>query len=342
MWQDSDTDRPDLDHARRWLPSPEGYFRNGHVLTSGDPDEIEDAVSRVLAPHRLGGDFELHGIRSRLNSITLGDITVGYLTYGRAVSLDIPGDALTAYHVDIPVAGRAQTIYRDGSVSATPAVGAFYSPGQPARIHWEEGCAQICIKYSISALEGELETLLDRPIRRPIIFDRSVNVGTVDGTRWLDTIMLMDRSADLLAHPVMAKRLESLLVDGLLFGHRHNYSDELRNSGPGGRPKAVQQVIDYIEADPAEPMSVGDLAKISGLSVRALQLSFQRSLGMSPMAYLRDVRLARAREQLLRAPSGSMTVTRVAHDWGFLNPGRFTAQYRQKYGESPSETLRGG
>lgn len=328
-----------LDDSSR--PSNIGYFRDGTTLASEDPDEIQDAVSRVYAPHRLEVAPGLLRVDSRLNAIELGDVTVGYLTYGQTVCLEIPPGALTAYHVNIPVAGQAETIYRGGSVSGTTTLGAFYGPGQPATIRWDQSCSQICVKYPIKALERELETLLNRPIGKRIEFEPGVNVGSPDGIRWLRTITLLDRSVELLDHPVLSKRLECLVIDGLLFGHRHNYSDELYNSQSEGRSKAVQHAIDYIESHPAEPVGVRDLAKVSGQSVRALQLSFQRSLGMSPMTYLRDVRLSRAREQLLRAPSGSMTVTRVAHDWGFLNPGRFAALYREKFGEMPSETLRG-
>jgi AraC-like DNA-binding protein len=327
-------------------PSGSGdYFRDGTVLESEDPDEIQDAVSRAYAPHRLRRGSRSPRVDSRLNKIELGDVTVGYLTYGRSVCLDIPPDAITAYHVNIPVAGHAETVYRDGAVSGTSRLGAFYSPGQAAKIMWDESCSQICVRYPVETLQRGLETLLDRPIGERVEFERGVDVSSPAGMRWLRAIMLLDRSAELLDHPVLAKRLETLVVDGLLLGHRHNFSDELRSTAsgarPGGRSRAVQQVIDHIESHAAEPIEVRDLAAVCGFSVRALQVAFQRSLGMSPMAYLRDVRLSRARDQLLRAPAGSTTVTHVAHDWGFVNPGRFASSYRAKFGEMPSETLRG-
>ena len=322
-------------------PNGGTLFRDGTVHASQSPEEMEEVVSRVLAPHRLTVDPTLPRVDSCLNTVNFGDVTVGYLTYGRSVTLEIPVGSLTAYHVNIPVAGRAETIYSDGHVSGTTQLGAFYRPGQPAVIRWDQGCSQLCIKYPIETLEQELETLLDRPIGQPVEFEKSVDVGSPDGMRWLNSIMLLDHSIQLMDHPILSKRLECLVIDGLLFGHRHNYSDELFNPRSQGPPKAVQEVIDYIENNPTEPVGVRDLAKVSGMSVRALQLAFRRSMDMSPMEYLRDVRLARAREQLRQASSGLVTVTRGAHDWGFLNPGRFTAMYREKFGERPSDTLRG-
>jgi TolB-like protein len=57
-----------------------------------------------------------------------------------------------------------------------------------------------------------------------------------------------------------------------------------------------------------------------------------------PMAFLRDLRLGRARQELLRA-SGGASVTDIARRSGFNHVGRFATQYRARYGESPSATL---
>jgi AraC-like DNA-binding protein len=61
---------------------------------------------------------------------------------------------------------------------------------------------------------------------------------------------------------------------------------------------------------------------------------------MSPMAYLRHVRLARAHEELRRSDPGQVTVAEVAYRWGFGHLGRFSASYQAQYGVSPSQTLR--
>lgn len=56
------------------------------------------------------------------------------------------------------------------------------------------------------------------------------------------------------------------------------------------------------------------------------------------MHYLRDLRLQRVRDELLSG-SGS-PVASVALRWGFEHMGRFATQYRQAFGETPSQTLR--
>jgi hypothetical protein len=52
--------------------------------------------------------------------------------------------------------------------------------------------------------------------------------------------------------------------------------------------------MDIIEGGPHLPLTIATLARQCHVSVRTLQEGFQRHLGMSPMAYVRVVRLRRA------------------------------------------------
>lgn len=67
---------------------------------------------------------------------------------------------------------------------------------------------------------------------------------------------------------------------------------------------------------------------------------FRRYLDMTPMGYLRLVRLDRAHRDLLDADPATTRVQQVAARWGFAHTGRFAAMYREAYGRVPSDTLR--
>jgi transcriptional regulator GlxA family with amidase domain len=109
---------------------------------------------------------------------------------------------------------------------------------------------------------------------------------------------------------------------------------------PSRLPPLVRTAVDTIEQNLREPFTVEDLADACGVSARALQYAFRKHIGMTPMAYARQVRLAQAHRELETAdPAGGVTVARVAAAWGFMNPGRFASYYAQQYGRRPSETL---
>lgn len=66
-----------------------------------------------------------------------------------------------------------------------------------------------------------------------------------------------------------------------------------------------------------EALTVVDVMREMGVSIRTLQLAFQDTRNNAPMAFLRGARMARAREALLRGDA-STTVTQVALRHGFL------------------------
>jgi AraC-like DNA-binding protein len=102
----------------------------------------------------------------------------------------------------------------------------------------------------------------------------------------------------------------------------------------------VRRAVDHIHDHAHEPLTVADIAVAAGLSVRGLQEAFQRVLDITPMMYLRQVRLAHVRDDLLQAHPDSTSVGDVAKRWGFTHAGRFSGAYAQRYGEYPKTTLR--
>ncbi|MEI4272948.1 helix-turn-helix transcriptional regulator [Klenkia sp. LSe6-5] len=106
---------------------------------------------------------------------------------------------------------------------------------------------------------------------------------------------------------------------------------------PDPQPASLRRAVAHIEAHP--DVDLDDLARVAGVGVRALQLAFRKHLGTTPLAHLRRVRLEGVHADLLAADPERATIARIAGDWGFADPSRFTAQYKQAYGRLPSHTL---
>ena len=106
------------------------------------------------------------------------------------------------------------------------------------------------------------------------------------------------------------------------------------------RRRVVQQVQEWIDANPTTVPSVPQLCARLHVSRRTLQYAFEAETAMSPVAYLRSIRLNGAR-RALRAGVGK-TVREAAAEWGFWNLSQFASDYRHQFGERPSDTLAGG
>lgn len=105
------------------------------------------------------------------------------------------------------------------------------------------------------------------------------------------------------------------------------------------RVRIVRRAEEYMDAHLAEPVRVDSLCLAAGTSLRGLERAFLAVYGLGPKRYLTLRRLLRARRELRRADTAA-TVTDVALRWGFLHLGRFAADYRAQFGETPSETMR--
>ena len=136
--------------------------------------------------------------------------------------------------------------------------------------------------------------------------------------------------------------VEELVMSSLLHLQPSNYHDEfLTPAQPDQRRAVVSEAMNYIDDHLAERITMEAVAKAVHMSVRSIQQGFREELGMTPMTYVRERRLERVHEELTDAiPADGVTVTQVAERWGFHHLGSFAVEYRKRWGEAPSETLR--
>lgn len=141
------------------------------------------------------------------------------------------------------------------------------------------------------------------------------------------TDRMLDPSLDPGARTALNRRLATVVLSTFTRS-RSDVEDRLR--------RAIRFVHDHAGDD----LEVADIATGADLSERGLQDLFRRRLAVTPMRYLREVRLDRVHLELMSPRGGVVTVRDVAQRWRFAHLGRFAAAYRQRFGESPNQTLR--
>lgn len=319
-----------------------------------DIDEARSLGGEVFYPHDVsvthrGDPFCVH-----LNVRTFGPLKVGTLSYESTVRIDT-GPLGDGYQVNAPTMGAIRTSYGQDRVVATPAMAAVHSPHRPTLLEgWGGGEDVLAVKMDRFAVEDTLERLLGHPLRAPLEMAPSLALDHGPGRElWQLVRILVDQvpaghaagrgpsvGGSVFDESPFAASLAQSVITGLLYAHHHNYADELRRPAAAGGPAAIRSAVAFIEEHAAEPIGVNEVADHAGLCVRALQQGFARHLETTPSGYLRQVRLGRVREALLAGDADTTTVATVASGWGFFSLGRFAAQYREAYGESPSQTLR--
>lgn len=314
------------------------------TMNSSDLDEARGLIDDhfysnavdVLSPGPWKASFEI---------APAGPIVLGTMSFGADVRIRF--GELGAYHVDVPLSG--DLAWRQGSgpvlAASTRRAAVFQPVGDTTLERWRGDCRMLAVKIDRTALESELAQLLDRPVSGSVRLGPELDIAGGLGAAWLRLARLLAADAGqehgLVHHPMLGRKLQESLIGGLLLAAEHNFRDDLdRHRTRLAAPGAVRRAVEVMHADPARPFTLGDLARIAGVSPRSLQDSFQRYLDTSPMAYLREVRLALAHEELRVAEPGQVTVTEIAYRCGFVHLGRFAALYRRRYGISPSQSLR--
>lgn len=113
-----------------------------------------------------------------------------------------------------------------------------------------------------------------------------------------------------------------------------------KNGGRIDNRAALRKALQYIDVHLADPIHVPELARQAGVGVRRLQRVFGRELQTTPSDYVRTRRLENARRDLRDPLLEHETIATIAVLNGFSHPGRFAADFRSRYGETPREARR--
>lgn len=177
---------------------------------------------------------------------------------------------------------------------------------------------------------------------------RFTDTAPVDPTMdrvWRDTIAFTARTAEALAEQADGVLAHAQLIDlvaTLLLRTFPNTTLDAENqrdvNGPRGVP--LRRALQYMHDHLAEPISILDIAEAARLSPRGLHAPFRRDLGTTPMAHLRQARLAAAHDELRASDPERTSVAAVALHWGFVDTARFRARYIARFEQSPEDTLR--
>lgn len=109
---------------------------------------------------------------------------------------------------------------------------------------------------------------------------------------------------------------------------RMHLRDRLDISNP-----VVIQSVELMERNTKDPLSTKEIALHVNTSLRELERLFRRWLDVTPGRFYRDLRLEKARMQLLHS---ARSVTEVAFNTGFASVASFSRSYKAKYGHPPS------
>jgi AraC-like DNA-binding protein len=319
----------------------EAWFQRRRLLRSRDPEEVRAHLGVLRYRFELA-PRDAHQLDVCINAAILGSLVFGYDRFGTPVAIQT-GPTYGDYTVMFPVRERVELVTGKDSIVCGPNLAGVLSPTRDHLFRTQADSAKLHLRLSGTALTRHLAALLGAPVEAPLELAPEMSLTNGCGRKLAGYVRLV--LGDFVEHgslswsPTTVSALEEFIVSELLLSHPHNYSEALRRLERPILPRDVKRAIEYMKAHLRSPVTVAEIVQISGLPGRTLFKHFKDSLGVSPMRYLREIRLDEARKALLRAEREE-GVAAIAMQCGFDHMGRFSRDYRKRYGESPSQTLR--
>jgi AraC-like DNA-binding protein len=151
----------------------------------------------------------------------------------------------------------------------------------------------------------------------------------------------VERLLRTLGDPLDRKLLAPLILDEILFRLlRSEAAAAVRAGvGPAADAQRILEAMRLIRENHADKLSVDELARKVAMSPSHFAHRFSAVARVSPMRYLREVRLDAARSRLA---SDGARVSEVAVAVGFESPAHFTREFKRRFGVSPSKTRASG
>jgi AraC-like DNA-binding protein len=295
------------------------------ALPSYSPQETGRHFVHLLTETKLSPIGQWCG-PARLGGLRVGGFSFALMEFGTTMGIEA---AVHADHFMMMCCLQGSALVEvDSSILAVSAGEAVLArPSRYMKARFSSDCVRLAIRIDPHLLSPKVYP-------DPQIF----SIDSDDMKPWFETIGFLFSTPSLIGvgarDPVLLKGMEGVLFRILRASPLYQTVTKFRSPAAS---RDVRKAEIFVHAHASTDISLADIAAAADVNVRTLQLNFMRYRNMTPMEYLRNLRLDRARDLLT---SGSVQVADAASDCGFAHQGRFASRYRARFGETPSLTLK--
>jgi len=315
---------------------------NYRMFAGEDVDQARDVLSSMFTEISLEPDRGNSPFKSEVNGVELSKVAITHLRF-RNDCVAGPVTPLDFHTLQLTQSGSCTFDIGKQVVPGDQNKGVVLSAGQKVRVHHTDDNDILCLIVKDQVIRDVISSWIGHAnfpaLRFRPRFDPKQSRPASLIALFNTFVSELNRPNGLLEAPAAAASLEHALITSMLTGLEHNLDDLLRLPAAMAGNTQIRHIEEYLEAHATQPIDMQTIARETGHSVSSIYHTFRRRRGYTPMEFLKRVRMRLARQQLLQAGPGR-SVTTIALECGFAHLGRFAAEYKHYFGESPSATIK--
>lgn len=309
------------------------------LFATSDLGQASEQISRIYTSYR----YCTRGARNSPTSMyNLPGHSIGLSRFAYGTDITIEPEPFDDFVLVLTTLSGHSAICTPSSQSAG-GIGntVLVVPGERSSYHYDAGNSQLVTRIDAKRVVEVAGSMFDlRAWEFPLV-SQAISEPR-QRTQWNASLnqlrQVLDPAISPQSRTLLLPRAEELLILSLLCAQ----SDLTQSHPPMSAsvsPAYLKRAIAFIEGYADQPMTLMDVAQAAHCGIRSLHRAFHEWRGISPMRYLKEVRLRNVRQALLNPGEGDC-VTDLAVRWGFLHLGQFSVDYRRAFGEKPSDTFR--
>lgn len=267
---------------------------NFPLVRTHKPTDVQDALARVYARPKLELARGTKSLNAVMNECRFQNSWLAYGAYGAAVRVRFP--AVNYFLQLIPIRGKGEIVSGKTSIVLTAGSGATISPDAGYRAAYDAQYECLILKIDAEALTRKLAAMTGTAIGEPLRMEPETDFAQPAARMLREYLPLLVEKLTAAIPPFpdwWMAQTEQLLMAMFLCGNRHNYSHLLEQDAPSAAPWQVRRAEEYIESHWQKPITLEELADVTGVSAFSLFRAFKISRGYSPLEFASRLRSKR-------------------------------------------------
>jgi AraC-like DNA-binding protein len=304
------------------------------VFAHDDPYRVSDYVNQHVGQHCISLAKSARP-QASLNHRKFAQLDLCRISYGGSVRVVSPAlDNL--FHLQVLLQGQCLWRSRRREQYLLPGELLLINPDDPVDLTYSEDCEKFILKIPVAVLESVCaEQRWQRPGVGVRFLRNHYQLAELEG--FTSLLAMLCQEAEAQDSLLRVQEHYTQIIGSKLLTLLHSNVNRVQQ---GSGQVSLEHIQAYIDAHLSHKLDSPALAEQGCMSLRALYSLFERELGMTPMQYVRQRKLARIHACLIDPACVVRSVTELAMDHGFVHLGRFAQSYQRQFAELPSTTFK--